>query len=255
MNMEITSIRYINLVKNWHRKLFIKLLLRSVPYKTFRCPGVKFDSKNNAYDKYTKHGFKPYLESEHKHRSNGVIGCWIAHSLAIEDITEENGITVVLEDDFVCKSHFFKNALNMVNSFDREFDIIIFDTWGTGPFEIHKISENIYSPKKITFPYYAGSHCLFVNNARIFKILEAKLNVQVADYDGFLIGSDKLDTYVFYTGDCASRAIGSDITINKRSNYDLLGILICLLPRAFRERTTKFKSYFSMPVEKKTATF
>lgn len=252
MNMEITSIRYINMDKNWHRKLFMTLLLRSLPFKNFRYSGVRFDFKNNAYDKYLKYGFDPHLELINKDRITGVIGCWIAHSIVLEDVTEQNGITVVLEDDFVCRSHFFEKALSMVNSFNRDFDIVVFDTWGTGPLEIHKIYENIYSPRHYSYPYYGGTHCLFVNNARIPKILEAKINSQVLDYDGFLLTGGKLDTYIFYTGDCASRAIGSDITTRQRSNYDLWGVFICSLPHALRERTRKFNRYFSKPIGIKT---
>jgi len=248
--MEITSIRYVNMDKNWHKNLFMKLLLRSKPYKNFRIPGVKFDNGNNKYDKYLKQGIHPYLQSEdHKNRFNGVVGCWIAHSLALENVTEQHGITVVLEDDFVCYFNFFENALKMVKSFHKDFDIILFDTWGTGPFEMHRISENVYSPKSHSYPYYGGTHCLFVNNAKISKIIESKVNSQVMDYDGFLLASSKLDTFIFYTGDCASRNIGSDITNYNKSTYDLLGIFICLLPHSLREKTAKFKRYFFKLIE------
>lgn len=235
--------------KNWHRRLFMKLLLRSSGHKVFRCPGVRYDAKNNAHNRYMKNGLHSSPDYVVKDRLEGIIGCWIAHSHALEDVCEQSGITVVLEDDFVCQSNFFENALRMVNTFERDFDIILFDTWGTGPLKIHKISDNIYSPRYHSYPYYGGTHCLFVNNARISKILEAKLNFPVLDYDGFLLGTGKLETYVFFTGQCASRMIGSDINLSNKLKYDLLGILICSLPNALKERTTKFKRYFSMPLE------
>jgi hypothetical protein len=119
---------------------------------------------------------------------------------------------VVLEDDFVCRPKFFENALRMVNAFDRDFDVILFDPWGTGPLAKHKIAENIYFPANCTYPYYGGSHCLFINNTRIPRILEAKLTSEVMDYDGFLLGSGKIDTYIFYTKECATQPFGSDIT-------------------------------------------
>jgi len=118
----------------------------------------------------------------------------------------------VLEDDFVCRPKFFENALRMVEAFDREFDVILFDPWGTGPLAKHQIAENIYYPANCTYPYYGGTHCLFINNARIPSILEAKRTSEVMDYDGFLLGSGKIDTYVFYTKECATRPFGSDIT-------------------------------------------
>jgi GR25 family glycosyltransferase involved in LPS biosynthesis len=207
--MDITSIRYINMDKNWHRKLFMELLLGAMSYPVIRKAGVKFRSDNPSYDKYLTLGIAPYVNSE---RSEGVVGCWIAHSQVLEEITEQAGITVVLEDDFVCRPKFFENALRMVNAFDRDFDVILFDPWGTGPLAKHKIAENIYFPANCTYPYYGGSHCLFINNTRIPRILEAKLTSEVMDYDGFLLGSGKIDTYIFYTKECATQPFGSDIT-------------------------------------------
>jgi hypothetical protein len=75
--MDITSIRYINMDKNWHRKLFMELLLGAMSYPVIRKAGVKFRSDNPSYDKYLTLGIAPYVNSE---RSEGVVGCWIAHS-------------------------------------------------------------------------------------------------------------------------------------------------------------------------------
>jgi len=241
--------------KNWHRKLFMKLLLRSMPYKVFRSPGIIFNSHNKSYDKYLKLGIRLYLKSTDSDRASGAIGCWIAHSKVLEEVTEQNGITVVLEDDFICRSKFFENALKMVNAFDRDFDVIIFDAWGSGPLEIDKISNNIYRSGCYSYPYYGGTHCLFVNNASIPKILDAKLNSQVMDYDGFLYVNGKINSYIFYTGECASRGIGSDISLKDKLKYDISGILVCLLSNNLRDRTTKFRSYFGKWEEKKSLQF
>jgi hypothetical protein len=246
--MNITSIRYINMDQNWHRKLFMKSLLKPMSYKVVRCPGVKFDIENKAYDKYLKCGVDANLESA---KANGVVGCWIAHSHALEEVTEQEGITIVLEDDFICKAQFLENALKMVNAFDKDFDVILFDTWGAGPLEAHKIAEDIYHTQNYGFPYYGGTHCLFVNNARIPKILDAKLNSQVMDYDGFLLTSGKLNTYVFHTGECSLRTTGSDINPHFKVKYDILGLLTCMLPPAWRERTKRFKKYFRKAEGKK----
>jgi len=248
--MDITSIRYINMARNWDRSLFMRLLLKSVPYKVVRCPGVRFDASNNKYDKYLKYDVSANLKGEDKHRCNGVIGCWIAHSRALESIKEREGVTVILEDDFVCKNNFFDDALKMLNSFDKDFDIIVFDPSGKGPFGMHKVAENIYSPHRYSYPFYYGSHCLFVRNDRIPKILETKLNSQITDYDGWVLCDTRIDSYVFYTGACAVRFTGSDITPGFKKRYELPDMLMCLLPHTLREKSWRFSRYFYEREEK-----
>jgi GR25 family glycosyltransferase involved in LPS biosynthesis len=245
----ITSIRYINLAKNWHRNLFIKLLLRGLPFPVLRYDGVIFKGNEEQYSSYVKHGIFNLLGKE---RQPGVAGCWIAHSKVIEDVTDTEGITVVLEDDFVCKADFFETALEMIRTFSQEFDIIVFDPWGQGPVAVDRITENVYAPREYGYPYYAGAHCLFVNNASIQKILSIKLNSQITDFDRFLIESRKLNVYLFYTGKCAARGIGSDITPAFPLQPDLTTLLWFLAPARIREKSTTFQGYFkSAGYEKK----
>jgi GR25 family glycosyltransferase involved in LPS biosynthesis len=192
-----------------------------------------------------------YLKKEeNKCRYKGVIGCWIAHSRILEPIKERVGITVILEDDFVCKKDFFENALRMVNSFDKDFDVVIFDPFGEGPLGMHRVAENIYTANKYTYPYYHGIHCMFVRNDRIPKILEAKLNSQILDYDAFLLIDANIDSYIFYTGACGTRLLQSDITPGGRRKFSLLDISICLLPPVFREKSRLFNDYFYKKKEK-----
>lgn len=244
--MKITSIIYINLKKNWHRRLFIKSLLASSTYKVSRCEGVKYNYESR-YDYYVNKGVAPYLSMD---RANGVIGCWIAHSHALEMITVEDGVTVIIEDDFICQMNFFETALKMINNFDQDFDAILFDTWGSGPLEVHKISENIYDTRNHSYPFYGGTHCLFINNAKISKILNIKHNSQVKDYDGFLLGSVDIKTFVFYTGQSANRNVGSDI--NNVISYDVTSIFINFLPPRLREMTNTYKKAFISVSAKKS---
>ncbi|MDO6435737.1 hypothetical protein Q4E93_34300 [Flavitalea sp. BT771] len=236
--------------KNWKRNLFIRLLLRAVPYKVVRFPGVSFDKSDHEFDKYLKHDVRPDLKEKNKDRYKGVVGCWIAHSRVLEPIKERKGVTVVLEDDFVCRRNFFNDALKMVNTFDRDFDIIVFDPCGKGPFGMHKVSENIYSPKKYCSPFYLGSQCLFVNNEKIPKILDAKLNAVILDYDAFVFCGGMIDSYLFYTGASAVRNVGSDITPGYDGKDTWADILTCLLPHMLREKSPRFRRYFYSREEK-----
>jgi len=231
--MDITSVRYINLARNWHRNLLISALLKKLPYKVLRCPGTLITDFNDpGIRKYLSLGFEEYLDPN---RIKGVAGCWIAHSHVLEEVTERSGITVVLEDDFVCQRGFFTLALKMVKEFNRDFDVILFDTWGKGPLDNHKISDNIYRPRNFSHPFYSGSHCLFVNNSRIPKILDLKLNSKVKDYDGYLIANDNIVVYIFYTGLCGSRNIGSDIYNDWRSKYGIAMKLVIFTVSKIRE--------------------
>lgn len=218
--MKIHSIRYINLRKNWHRKLMIQSALRNVPYPVFRSPGIIFDEKSDKCRNYIPLGLEEYLLNDP--RSKGVIGCWIAHTVALEAVDDRQGMSVILEDDFICAPSFFDRAVEMLEKFDKDFDIIIFDPWGSGPLDTHKIDTNIFKPQN-GFPYYIGTQCLFINNSKIPKILDVKLNSKIQDYDGFLFNTDKLECYLFYTRLSGTRHIGSDI--NKINNVGISGEL------------------------------
>jgi GR25 family glycosyltransferase involved in LPS biosynthesis len=225
--MEIKQIRYINIEKNIGRKYLIEKLLAKFNFPFSRVPGVTYEVGNPDFEKYVVCGLEQYVREKPYSRQKGVIGCWIAHSKALENVTEQDGITVVLEDDFVCRAHFFNKAMQMVNEFKRDFDVIMFDPFGKGPLESHKIVKNIYDPQGATFPLYHGAQCLFVNNKSIPKILDAKLTSQIRDYDGYLFYNDKnIVSYVFYTGASSAIKLGSDIEIKKfRTPFFLSAII------------------------------
>lgn len=213
IHMEIKQIKYISMRKNIIKRILLNILLRKFPYQKSWIKGVKYDKANPAYKKYMKHGTEDYLHSNSLTRpngANGVIGCWIAHSHAIENITDIDGITVVLEDDFACKASFFKAALDMIEKFDRDFDVIVFDPRGDAPPPSYFIKPNICETKETCIPYFIGAQCLFINNKSIEKILNIKLNSKVKDVDGFLFANPNINTYAFYTGLSHAQWFGSD---------------------------------------------
>lgn len=224
----------------------IKSIIRKTSYNAILFPGVLYNEKNIVYHKYIKKGTKQYLmNDDHINRIKGVIGCWIAHSQVLETVVEHSGITVVLEDDFICQEDFFENALNMINNFNQDFDVILFDTWGIGPLEIHKVMNNIYFPRNCDYPYYGGAHCLFINNSQISKILDIKNNSQVMDYDGFLLSNEEIKAYVFYTGQCTVINVGSDISNNFGSKIEILiNTFLCVLPETKWLKKIIYKRFF-----------
>lgn len=217
--LKITSIRYINLKQNWHRRMMIKPLLKNLSFPIIRSPGVVFNFNDLGFQKYLTHGVEEYLVGTKEEK--GVIGCWIAHLKTLESISERSGITVILEDDFVCTDNFFSKAIKMVNDFDYEFDVIAFDTRGDGPLEEQRIAENIYKPKKYFQKYSTGvqfgAQCLFINNSKIPLLIELLLNSKIQDYDCFLFSSHNINCFLFYTWLSNSRHLGSNIRSN--SNF------------------------------------
>ncbi|MCF2487519.1 glycosyltransferase family 25 protein [Dyadobacter sp. CY347] len=207
---QITSIHYINLLSNAKRRVLIKNLLSQFPYDLTHIQGVIFDNSNPKFKKYLNAGVEAYVQN-HVHQK-GIIGCWIAHTHALEVIPVDRiGITVVLEDDFVCASNFFLFALEQINRFKRSFDIFICDPWGKGPLSEHAVEKNIYQPRKCNYPYYSGAHCLFINSGSAPKILQLIGTTPIKDYDGFLIDNENLDVYLLYTGLSGVRDLKSDI--------------------------------------------
>jgi hypothetical protein len=223
--MDIKQIRYISLPDESLRRRLLERLLIRVPYPSRLVPGVVYDPANPDFEPYTRRGIAEYVTA-HPGRVKGVVGLWIANSRAIEDIVERDGVTVVLEDDFVCTSSFFDTARDMLARFDRPFDVIMFDCMGK-PRDAHKIMENVYRTDGETFPTYWGSHVLFVNNRSIDRILEAKRNFTVMDVDGFFLHPGTgLEVYQFYTGKCRQLYFGSRVSHAARSRFtDLISVL------------------------------
>jgi hypothetical protein len=216
----IKAVRYISLKKDLLRRVLLRIQLRSLKCDKKWICGVNYEASNPIYNKYTKMGFEPYLsEIEQQGRIKGVAGCWIAHSHALEDITDRDGISIILEDDFMCRPGFFKKAMEMINQLGQEFDVIVFDPLGTGPLPEHLISKDIYTNNGGSWPFYVGSHCLFINNRNIPKILDDKLNTQIKDFDGFLFMNTKLKVYLFYSHMCSSNYYGSSITNDYTSSW------------------------------------
>jgi hypothetical protein len=175
-------------------------------------PGVVYDPAKPEYAPYIRGGINEYYLTTRPDRCPGVVGLWIANSRAIEDVTDRDGITVVLEDDFVCTARFFERARDMVSKFDRPFDIVMFDCLGK-PRERHRIAKDVYRTDGETFPRYHGSHALFVNNRSIPKILEAKAKFNVMDIDGFFLAPwTGLEVFQFYTREASTLYFGSRIS-------------------------------------------
>ena len=210
--MEITGIRYINLAENWGRRMLMELMLRRSQRAPHRCPGVVYDPAERQFAGYRQRQCSPYLDSLDARRVKGILGCWIAHSRALKGVRDQHGVTVVLEDDFVCYRKFFDKALEMVRGFEHDFDVIVFAPDGCGPLQEHRIDYGTYDPKGVTHPYYHGTQCLFVNNASIPRILEAKARARVKDFDGFLFSPENdLRTYAMYTGLSGYLYMGSNV--------------------------------------------
>lgn len=210
--MDIRGIRYINLPADTLRRALLTRLLRSFPYEYRLVPAVAYDPAEPKLEKYLAAGIEPYVTMEPPPRMRGIIGLWISHSMALESIDQEDGITIILEDDFVCKPDFFDVALKMVNDFGRDFDVILFDPEGSGPREAHRIAPGIYQSDGETYPAYHGSHCMFVNNRSVRKILRLKQTHPAKDIDGFLLERGKdLDAFLFYTGKCQQLWLGTNL--------------------------------------------
>jgi GR25 family glycosyltransferase involved in LPS biosynthesis len=193
------------------RRALLKRLLRTLPYENRLVPGVAYAPHEPSLAKYITGGIQDYV-LENPQRMRGVVGLWISHSMALESVDADEGVTVILEDDFVCTPDFFEVAIKMVNEFERDFDVIMFDCAGSGPREVHKIAPGIYQTDGESFPTYWGSHCLFVNNRSVRKILQVKQNYPVKDIDGFhLMRDHPLEVFLFYTGKCRQIFFGTNM--------------------------------------------
>lgn len=204
----IQEIFYINLERNKLKRYLLENLLDrfSLPYR--RVPGVIC----NIDEIQQTHSMASYLSTVDPSRLRGVTGCWLAHHNALSLIDKTRpGFTLILEDDFTCDDGFFEKLLKKVALLSEPFDIAIVDPRGLGPFENFKINEGIYRSGGKSFPYYCGSHCLLVRNSSADKILKAKSESSIMDYDGFLFCSSLLTNILIYTEQSGIINLGSDI--------------------------------------------
>lgn len=221
-HIEITSVRYISLPKDTLRRIFLSFTLRCIKYKKTWVPGVDVMKNPGLIEACKKKGFSDTLRSpEHAFRRLGVAGCWLAHTGVIKSITEREGYTVVLEDDFICHPHFFERANEMIGNFSYDFDVALFDTGGEGPVAADKVADRIYKTNNISHPIYRGAHCLFINNKNIDKILLAINESPIHDYDGFLLHCGALRNFIFFTDLCSVVNFGSHTSNCENNIYGI----------------------------------
>ncbi|WGL17554.1 hypothetical protein PVT68_04495 [Microbulbifer bruguierae] len=193
-------------------------------YTLQRINGVEYDQEYGDHIVHDTVDLEDYLQRENVQRQNGVIGCWLAHTRAIENTRADDGLTVVLEDDFMFRKDFFRKSIDMIINFKRDFDVLIFDPSGLGPKREHFLEPGIFNAKGSSYPYFYGSHCLFYNRRSIPKILKIKQKSKISDYDGFLLSNTSIKTYIFYTGESMGISLGSNISGSSSLTSFLLGI-------------------------------
>jgi len=198
--VNIQKVFFISLKQDKLRRLLLRCLLARFPYPTRWIKGERYDPSNRSQERFIRSGIMHYVKANPA-LLPGVLGAWISHWKALEHITFDEGVSVILEDDFACSKLFFEKALQMINSFGQDFDVIMFDMAGEGPHLKHQLSPGVFATIGATFPDYFGAHCLFVNNKSVKKILRSISKTRAHDPDGFyLMKNNGLRNYAFYTG-------------------------------------------------------
>jgi glycosyltransferase involved in cell wall biosynthesis/GR25 family glycosyltransferase involved in LPS biosynthesis len=198
--MEIKKVFFISLKQDKLRRFLLSCLLSRFHYPTKWIAAERYEPSNRSHERFIKSGIMPYVKGNPA-LSPGVLGAWLSHWKALEHITFDDGVSVILEDDFACRDLFFEKALKMINNFGQDFDVIMFDMAGEGPHLKHQLSPGVFATSGATFPDYFGAHCLFVNNRSVKKILRSMSKTKAHDPDGFyLMKMNGLSNYAFYTG-------------------------------------------------------
>jgi glycosyltransferase involved in cell wall biosynthesis len=198
--MEIKKVFFISLKQDKLRRFLLSCLLSRFHYPTKWIAAERYEPSNRSHERFIKSGIMPYVKGNPA-LSPGVLGAWLSHWKALEHITFDDGVSVILEDDFACRDLFFEKALKMINNFGQDFDVIMFDMAGGGPHLKHQLSPGVFATSGATFPDYFGAHCLFVNNRSVKKILRSMSKTKAHDPDGFyLMKMNGLSNYAFYTG-------------------------------------------------------
>lgn len=164
-------------------------------------------------------GIEEYLFNDEiqKIRRPGVVGCYISHILAINDINpSDSRIQLILEDDIEISSiRFFLKIYKSIHKLPVNWDILLIDCHGNGIIE-DKISDKIYYPTR-GFPFYSGTHSVLINVRKKEHILRIFQDHKIKDIDGLLLWNKiGVNTYVLKTG-YSQQLISeyySDITMN-----------------------------------------
>lgn len=198
--MEIKKVFFISLRQDKLRRFLLRCLLARFTYPTKWIAGERYEPSDSSQKRFISRGIMSYVKYNPA-LLPGVLGAWISHWKALEHITFDDGVSVILEDDFACSNLFFEKALKMINNFGQNFDVIMFDMAGEGPHLKHQLLPGVFATSGATFPDYFGAHCLFVNNKSVKRILRSMSKTKAHDPDGFyLMKKNGLRNYAFFTG-------------------------------------------------------
>ena len=124
---------YINLPERQDRAKFQDEQLFALGYDFQRFEAIRYDLNNPNHQTYVNsQGLHPYLTRNQRgiDRQAGVIGCYLSHLKAIENITDTNGYTLIIEDDlFIFLQRFFRSIESFLSQ-NIEHDLVVIDPRG-----------------------------------------------------------------------------------------------------------------------------
>ncbi len=193
-------------------------------FRRFGVAGVRFSAVR--YDPAgppppeMQRGLHRYLTAHDRglQRQPGVVGCYLSHVRAIETMPDDDGATLLCEDDLkILDARFFRRVGQAVDQLP-EADMIFFDSVRGKIPAHHRRSRNMYFPseedKNLRTAHYGGAHAVAIRHRRRDFILAELSRHPITDFDGLLLTNQTaIRCYTVRTSFCLqSGGSGSDIS-------------------------------------------
>ena len=210
------KLQYINLDSRLDRRDYIERQLNYYKLYYRRVSASSYNLTNtisNHEQRILERGIEPYVI---KNGNLGIIGCYMSHIRAIENIKPlTSTIYLNIEDDLEIRSiKFFTTIIKKIKRAPKDWDILLADSC-FNPKHEDLIGDGFYKTSA-PYPVYAGTHTVIINAKHKQKILDILASNTIKEIDKRLLHYDLgLNTYAFQTGYARqNKKFESDINSN-----------------------------------------
>lgn len=166
----LTHVVYINLDRRTDRRESIERQLSKLSVTPVRVPGEYLQSEADFETRFPRLSGRPrssFLKDFVKTRPLGYIGGYIAHLRAIESCPDDEGFSLVCEDDLWIRKKHLNLWLGLCDRID--FDVMLIDPQGDYKKE-DRVARNLYRISE-GLPAYWGNHAYLVRNSSKSEII------------------------------------------------------------------------------------
>ncbi len=196
---------FINLDGSQNRCKSMENQFRKFNIPAHRFSAISFKNEDELHSKYPHIARRPRCRKIKYHpKCVNYIACYLSHLTIIEGLPEDDGLTLVCEDDLVIRGQGFFRWIDAFLNID--FDLLFLDCKGRY-IKSDRVKRNFYEISEAD-PFYWGAHAYLIKHERKNKILSYLEKSEIGSPDNLLQGTSK-ELKVFCLRTSLSNAIGT----------------------------------------------